>query len=44
MFIKNRYILKKFDVKAFTMTDVQRLGIKQVIKDAVEHLKVKYAK
>jgi len=34
------YVLKKFNVKAFTMTDVQSLGIKKVVEESLLHLTI----
>jgi hypothetical protein len=34
------YVLKKFNVKAFTMTDVQSLGIKRVVEESLLHLTI----
>ena len=40
--MNSSYILKKFNVKAFTMTEVQNLGIKKVVQESLNHLTIKY--
>jgi len=37
-----RILIKNYNIKAFSMSDVHRLGIQQVMKETLEYLTIKY--
>lgn len=37
-----RMLVNKFKIKAFCMSDIERMGIREVVRQTFEHLTIEY--